>query len=62
MKKDPQRALEVLIFLGLVSLLLGLAKLILSGAPNKQPQAPEVECRDATPDRAEPEIKQKGQQ
>jgi hypothetical protein len=48
MKKDPQRALEVLIFLGLVSLLLGLAKLILSGAPNKQPQALEIERLDVT--------------
>ena len=47
MKKDPHRALEALIFIGLISLLMGLGKLILSGAPNKQ-AGPAMEQRDVT--------------
>jgi hypothetical protein len=59
MKKDPQRALEVLIFLGVVSLVLGLGKLMVSGTTNRQPQEPRIEQQtdEGRQDNAEPKRK-----
>ena len=59
MKKDPQRALEVLIFLGVVSLLLGLGKLMVSGTINRQPPELRIERQtdEGRQDNVEPKRK-----